>query len=208
MFACTFLALSGALRFARRDAPRLRWDVIAPLALLTLGSSWWGARLAVSLDQRLLRAIVAGSLVAVGAVVALRPALGESPARAVSRLRFAIGIAVGGALGVYGGLFSGGYTTLLTIACVALCGTGLLEAVALTKLVNFVSSGIASVEFARQGVIDWPLAVAMAAAMAAGAWAGAHLALKRGFRWVRAVFLVTVAGLAAKLLVVDLLLRW
>jgi uncharacterized membrane protein YfcA len=207
MFACTFLALSGALRFARRDAPRLRWDIIVPLSVATLATSWWGARLAVGLDERAVRTIVAGSLIVVGLVLALRPSLGETPARSVSRPRFVAGLALGAALGIYGGLFSGGYTTLLTITCVALCGAGLVEAVALTKLVNFVSSGIASVEFARQGVIDWPVAATMAVAMAAGAWLGAHLALQRGFRWVRALFLLTVAGLAAKLLVWDLLLR-
>jgi len=41
----------------------------------------------------------------------------------------------------------------------------------------------------------------------AGGWIGAHAALKGGDRFVRALFLATVAALAAKLLIWDLLLR-
>ena len=47
----------------------------------------------------------------------------------------------------------------------------------------------------------------LAAGNLAGGWLGAHAALKAGDRFVRALFLATVALLAAKLLVWDLLLR-
>ena len=58
------------------------------------------------------------------------------------------------ALGVYGGLYSGGYVTMLTAAYVAFFGMTFTEAVASTKLINVFSSLIASAIFAWQGLID------------------------------------------------------
>lgn len=205
MFAVTFLALSGWIRFARSG--RIRWDVTAPLVGITLVTSWLGARLVSTLSEAAVRAIVAASLVVMLGVVALRPRFGEGPARRVSRGRHLAGMAIAAALGVYGGLFSGGYTTLLTFTCVGLLGTSLGEAVGLTKVVNFASSAIASAEFARQGLIDWRLAAPLAAAMIAGAWIGAGLAVERGHRFLRAVFVTALAGLTLKLVVWDLVLR-
>jgi uncharacterized protein len=201
MFAVTFLALSGGVRFARSKSVRVRWDVIAPLAAVTLVTSWWGAHVVAALPERTVRAVVAGSLAAMLAVMVARPRFGDGPAAEVSRLRFAAGVLVGAALGVYGGLFSGGYTTLLTFTCVGLMGASLVEAVGLTKAVNFVSSAIASLEFARVGLIDYRVALPMAAFATAGAWLGAHVAATRGHRFIRAVFLAGVAALGLKLLV-------
>ncbi len=57
------------------------------------------------------------------------------------------------------------------------------------------------------GLIDLRVGVPLAVANLAGGWVGAHAALKGGDRFVRALFLATVAGLAAKLLIWYLLLR-
>lgn len=205
MFAVTFLALSGWIRFARSG--RIRWDVTTPLVGITLVTSWLGARLVSTLSEPVVRAIVAGSLVVMLGVIALRPRFGEGPARSVSRARYATGMAIAAVLGVYGGLFSGGYTTLLTFTCVGLLGTSLGEAVGLTKVVNFASSAIASVEFARQGLIDWRLAAPLSLAMIGGAWIGAGLAVRLGHRFMRAVFVTALVGLSLKLVIWDLILR-
>jgi uncharacterized protein len=52
--------------------------------------------------------------------------------------------------------------------------------------------------------VDYRIAVPASIASFAGGWVGAHLALQRGERFVRALFLVTVLAMAGKL-VVDLL---
>lgn len=205
MFAVTFLALSGWIRFARSG--RIRWDVTLPLVPITLVTSWLGARLVSALSEGVVRVIVAASLVVMLGVIALRPRFGEGRAGGVSRARYVTGMVVAAALGVYGGLFSGGYTTLLTFTCVGLLGTTLSEAVGLTKVVNFASSAIASAEFVRQGLVEWRAATAMSLAMIAGAWIGADLAVRLGHRFMRAVFVCALAGLALKLVIWDLVLR-
>lgn len=207
MLAITFLSLAGGARFVRGSGARFRWDLTLPLCALTLVSSWLGARLLVVLPEGAVRGIVAGAMLIMVAVLVARPRFGEAARGDLSPRRRALGYLVATLLGVYGGLFSGGYTTLLTFAVIGLLGASLVEAVGVTKLVNFVSSGIAALEFARQGLVDYSVGLPMAAAMALGAWLGAQLAVRRGFGWVRLVFVVAVALLAVKLLIVDLLPR-
>src|SRR6185312_4680200 len=110
-------------------------------------------------------------------------------------------------LGVYGGFFSGGYTTLMTVLCTVCFGLTMIESVAVTKPVNLLSCAAASVVFFAGGLIDLRVGVPLAAANLVGGWLGAHAALKGGDRFVRLLFLLTVSALAAKLLVWDLLLR-
>ena len=96
-------------------------------------------------------------------------------------------------LGVYGGFFSGGYTTLMTVLCTVCFGLTMMESVAVTKPVNLLSCAAASVVFFAGGLIDLRIGVPLAAANLAGGWLGAHAALKGGDRFVRLLFLLTVA---------------
>ncbi|HEY4393670.1 MAG TPA: hypothetical protein VGP64_06390, partial [Polyangia bacterium] len=61
--------------------------------------------------------------------------------------------------------------------------------------------------FFASGLVDLRVGIPLAVANLLGGWLGAHAALKGGDRFVRLLFLVTVAALAAKLLVWDLILR-
>jgi uncharacterized membrane protein YfcA len=63
------------------------------------------------------------------------------------------------------------------------------------------------VVFFAGGLVDLRVGVPLAAANLVGGWLGAHAALKGGDRFVRLLFLLTVAALAVKLVVWDVLLR-
>ena len=197
MLAITFLSLSGGVRLLR--AGPLRWDLFPPLAIVTLATSWYGAFLAGELPEKVLGRIVVVSMLPVLVIVALQPRLGAVAVARVSRLRVLVGMLATALLGVYGGLFSGGYTTLVTLVAVALLGASLMEAVTLSKWINFVSSAIAAFEFGRRGLIDYRVALPMAAAMSLGAWLGARWALVRSFEQIRRLFVIVVALLSLKL---------
>jgi len=63
------------------------------------------------------------------------------------------------------------------------------------------------VVFFAGGLIDLRVGLPLAVGNLAGGWVGAHGALKGGDRFVRLLFLLTVAGLAIKLVVWDVILR-
>lgn len=202
MFALTFMTFSATARFARDRL--VSWRLALPLCVLTLVTSAAGAQLTVVLPERTVKTIVAVSMVAMMVILAARPRFGQA-ARETTPLGRAAGYVLAAVLGIYGGLFSGGYTTLLTFVSVGCFGITLLEAVGLTKLVNLVSCASATVVFFVGGLVDLRVGAPMAAAMLAGGWVGAHLATRGGDRFVRVVFLVTLGALALKLLVFDIL---
>jgi hypothetical protein len=104
-------------------------------------------------------------------------------------------------LGVYGGLFSGGYTTLLTFTCVVALGMPLMGTVAATKVVNLASCTVATAVFVAAGLVDYRVAVPVSVASFAGGWTGAHVALRRGERFVRRLFVIAVLAMAMELCV-------
>jgi uncharacterized membrane protein YfcA len=109
----------------------------------------------------------------------------------------AAGVAL--AIGAYDGFFGPGTGTFLIFAFVWLFGCDLQHAAADAKVVNFASNLGALLLFASQGAVLWQVALPMAAAQAAGAWLGAHSAIRGGNRWVRLVALLAVLGLVVKL---------
>jgi len=142
-------------------------------------------------------------------LVAFMAARPKASARAASipPPALAIGYALAAVLGIYGGLFSGGYTTLMTFLGVTCFGLRMLESVALMKPVNLVSCAAASVVFFYANLIDWRVGVPLACANLVGGYIGAHLAVRSSERLVRGFFLATVACLALKLLAYDVVYR-
>lgn len=224
MFGLTFMSAGGALPFVGKgtfDRRRL-----PALVALTVAGSAAGGLLVLVVPSRAMPLFISISMLAVTAFTVLSPrvragrdagfapeaAAGETgretgAARGPEGARRAelAGYAVTFALGVYGGFFSGGYVTLLTAAYVALFRARFVEAVATTKVVNVFSSLVATLVFMWAGLVDYRLGVLLAAVMFAGAFVGARLALRMNERHLRGVFLATVAALALKILLYDIL---
>jgi len=197
------MTVSATVRFAR--AGKIGGRFVVPLVVLTAVTSTAGALLTVVFPEKLVKGLVAGSLIAILAFLAANPRFGvDGAAPPPSRLRIAVGFVAVTVLGVYGGLFSGGYTTLLTFTCVVALGMPLMQTVGTTKLVNLVSCAVASAVFIVSGLVDYRVAVPASLASFAGGWVGAHLVLRRGEKFVRALFLAAVLAMAVKLFV-DLL---
>jgi uncharacterized protein len=154
-----------------------------------------GAQLVLWIPPAALVPVVLALLVGVALFLALR---GEPP---VGLAPHSIGMAAGVAFGIgaYDGFFGPGTGTFLIFAFVWLFGCDLQHASADAKVVNFASNLGAVLLFASQGAVLWRVALPMAAAQAAGAWLGAHSAIRGGNRWVRLVALAVVLALVVKL---------
>jgi uncharacterized protein len=202
MFAVTFMTISATARFAR--AGMLKNRLLIPLGAITFATSALGALIAVKLPETVVKLVVGVSMAALVIFIAIQRGANPPPP---TRRRRLVGLVGTTLLGVYGGFFSGGYTTLMTVLCVVCFSLTMMESVAITKPVNLISCLAASLVFFAGGLIDLRIGLPLAAANLVGGWVGAHFALKGGDRFVRALFLLTVAALAAKLLVWDLLLR-
>ncbi|HYP76659.1 MAG TPA: TSUP family transporter [Polyangiaceae bacterium] len=103
-------------------------------------------------------------------------------------------------LGTYDGFFGPGVGSLLIVSFVTLFGDSPVFASGNAKVVNLGSNLAAFLLFAWRGAIWWQLALPMALANMAGARIGAHLALRRGDRFVRVLVTVVVLAVVSKLL--------
>jgi len=195
MFALVFMSVGGAVPFIRQK--RVSYAKIWPLVLLTIVSSAIGATLVGMISAAGIKLIVTIGMIAVAVFTLLRRNAGLEPGEHHSWTR-PLTYALVFALGIYGGLFSGGYVTVLTVVCVAIAGMTYGEAVASTKVINVFSSGVATIVFMWQGLVDYRLGVILGITMFVGAFVGAHYATKLNDIWLRRVFLTTILLLAIK----------
>ena len=197
MFALVFMAAGGTIPFVRQK--KIAYRAVAPLIVLTIISSAVGALLVGLISGNGIKLIVsiAMILMALFTLVVNREAGLKAPEprpNSAVALTFVLTFL----LGIYGGLFSGGYVTILTALCVGIYGMRYSEAVASTKLINVFSSGVATIVFMWQGLVDYKLGLILGITMFLGAYVGAHFAAKANEVWLRRLFLTTVFLLAIK----------
>jgi uncharacterized membrane protein YfcA len=195
MFGLTFMAIGATIPFVR--AGKIDVRKISPLLVLTLIGSAIGAALVGLITNDGIKLIVSFAMIAVGLFTLLHRSKGVE-ASAVSQRAAGLTFVLTFLLGIYGGLYSGGYVTLLTAVYVAFFGMTFSESVASTKLINVVSSSIATLVFMWQGLVDYKLGAALALTMFVGAYLGAHFVTKMNDVWLRRIFLATVFLLAIK----------
>ena len=202
MFGLTFMAVGGTIPFVRQGT--IRFSKLSSLAIVTVFGSAIGAALVGFISNGTIKVIVLVAMIAIVLFTLLRPnnAIDATIANEVadrSDRKIPYGVLAGAfLLAIYGGLYSGGYVTVLTAVLIAFSGLRLTESIAATKFINVFSSGIATLVFMWQGLVDYKLGIILAIAMFLGAFIGAHFATKIGEVWLRRIFLVTVVLLAVK----------
>lgn len=103
-------------------------------------------------------------------------------------------------MGAYDGFFGPGTGSLLIAAFVTLMGDTETRASGNSKIVNFASNCAALTIFALNGKVIWSVSLPMALANVAGAWLGARSVFRGGDKLVRAVLVLVVLALSAKIL--------
>lgn len=198
----------ATLRYLRQGLVRAR-DLAGPVAAAMLGSAA-GAALATRLDSAWMRPLMVALLSLALAVTWLRPELG-----AAHRPRFTALVAglvatlVSLLVGAYDGFFGPGTGMLLLFAGVTLLGHDFLRASAFAKAVNWGSNIAAVVLFVSQGAWYPWLALALALGNGLGGRLGAGLAIDKGNRAIRGLFVAVAVVLILRLAwpLVERLLR-
>jgi hypothetical protein len=204
MFALTFLSAGGALPFVRTNVVNRRR--LPHLIVLTLIGSAIGAMLLLVIPSTVVPFVVSTAIIglAVFSTIYRRTGLDPSPLLPSRRLEMA-GWVLTFFLGIYGGLFSGGYVTILTAVFVATFRMTFIEAIATTKVINVFSSGIATVIFMQRGLVDYRLGAILGATMFVGALLGARYAQRVSNLWLQRIYLAAVWLLGLKTLLFDAL---
>jgi uncharacterized membrane protein YfcA len=185
----------------------VRYCRVQPLPVFTVGLaavtafvfSFFGARSVSLLDPALLRPLVVGALIVVLIYTLFKPSLGDIHAPKLSKGRQNIvAVCIGAVLGFYDGFFGPGTGSFILFAFVALLGFDFIRASASAKVLNVATNIAALAFFIPSGNVNYRLGIVMAIANVVGSIVGVQLALTKGARFVRLVFIVVVVALLAK----------
>jgi uncharacterized membrane protein YfcA len=182
-------------------APRVRigWHAILPAAIAAFACAGLGAVAVSRLDRTLLEPLILVLLVLVTAYTALRPDLGRvhAPAFSAHRER-SLGVLLGAVLGFYDGFFGPGTGSFLIFVFVGMFGFDFLSASASAKVINLATNLAALLLFTSTGRVLYAYALPMAACQMAGSFAGTRVAILKGNRFVRVLFLIVATVLIAR----------
>jgi uncharacterized membrane protein YfcA len=152
------------------------------------------------LNPAVLRPVVLGLLIAAAIYVYVVKDIGLEHRPRHTRVRGRwLGVLVGAVIGFYDGFFGPGTGSFLILIFASLFGYEFLIASGSAKVINVATNLASVIYFAATGRILYALAIPMAVCNVMGSMAGTHLAILKGSRFVRVMFLVIVAGLIAKL---------
>ena len=104
------------------------------------------------------------------------------------------------AIGFYDGFFGPGTGSFFVLTFIIIKGANIMQATAITKLLNFSSNFAAFIIFAFQGYVIWYLGLTMAVAQIAGAYTGSKFAIKNGEKVVRPVLVIVSILLSLRIL--------
>jgi uncharacterized membrane protein YfcA len=188
-FQGSFGTLSASYNYIRKGKADLRksWVGIA----FTLTGAVLGAGLIQHLDPSFLKNIIPIMLVVVFVYTLLNKQLGFKRQNAVmSQKGFFILFGLG--LGFYDGFFGPGTGSFWTAALLVLLGYDMTQAAGTTRIMNFTSNIVALCVFILGDNVLYRAGICMAAGQIIGARIGSGLAIQKGARFIRPLFLTVV----------------
>jgi uncharacterized protein len=189
--------------FMQRGLVRPR-ECLAGISLTAVGALA-GAFAVRRIDPDLLAGVIPWLLAVIVVYMMFRPRLGEtSRHHRMEPLVFYLIFGLG--LGFYDGFFGPGVGSFWTVAFIMLLGHDFVGAAAHTKLMNFTSNAAALLFFSTAGSVLLVPGLVLGGGQLLGGRLGAHLAVTRGARFIRPIFLV-MAGLTVLKLLYSHFLR-
>jgi uncharacterized membrane protein YfcA len=172
------------------------------LGLPGLFGSILGARLAVDLPDAIFNNVLAAVMLLVLVIILFEPhkRFITISQEFLDNRRKIIAAVVFFFIGIYGGFIQAGVGFII-IACLSIiAGMSLVKINSLKVFVTttFMLSSLAV--FVYSGNIDWFIAFILAVGNALGGWFGSLFAVAKGDKWIKAILVVSVLAMAAKLL--------
>jgi uncharacterized membrane protein YfcA len=196
--AIFFQNIFGIGGFRRQGVFPIRLALLCTLPALV--GSYWGANLAVTIDDALFKRLLAGIMIGVLIFTLVDPVRRWGhPVDGMTPLRAAFLILVFFGVGVYGGFVQAG-VGFIVISGLLAYGLDLVRINAVKVIVVFSFTLIALGVFIFHGEIDYAMGLALAAGNSLGGLIATRVAVRKGHDWIKKMVSVTVFIFALKLL--------
>ncbi len=163
---------------------------IAGMAALAFAAAWSGSLLLTKVSSEFMKPVLLVVLAAMAVYTFTKKEFGQVRA-SMPQSGWKLWAAIA-CIGFYDGFIGPGTGSFLILAFIAISGCDFLGASASAKTLNLATNLGSIALFAAKGKIIWAIALPMALCNALGGYAGARLAIGRGNRFIRLVFLMVV----------------
>ncbi len=198
-FAMIFNTGVGALDYYGKVKYSLK--LALALASVASGGSYLGAMIVLQTAEASLKYIIGILMLVMGGVVVYKRKLGlEEKELKPTKVSYLAMAALAFFLGIYGGFYGAGISTLFTFVFVSFLGMSFIKSAGITRFIVSLLSMIAFSVFLANGMIDFAYGVVLLVSFVAGAKIGVQLAVRAGNVWIRRLFVVLIIVSSVRLL--------
>ncbi len=191
------LSIGGLYKFIKEK--KIVWKYAIGLSVAGIFSSVIGSKILLAADPASLKTLTGILLLLLVPTIFLKKDFGLEN-KATSNNHKIIGYVLYFLISIIASFF-GGFGAILISIVVFFFGLPMIEANA-TELVSFtVFSVVSVVIFMANGIIDYQIGIPLFVGMLIGGYLGAHIAVKKGNKWVKAFFGIVVVISAIKVLI-------
>lgn len=194
-------AIVAAARFAKSGL--VQWKLALPCGLIAALGAFAGARIALGVDEAVIRSLMVVVLPVVAFyVLRSKPDPGEEEKAELPFEKLLIpSLAASFVIGAYDGFYGPGTGTFLILVFAGPLKMRMKHSAGISKVVNLAADIGALLTFTASGKVNVALGVAAALFCMAGSYFGSGLVVNNGQKIVRPVILTVLVMLFAKILV-------
>ena len=194
-------AIVAAARFAKSGL--VQWKLALPCGLIAARGAFAGARIALGVDEAVIRSLMVVVLPVVAFyVLRSKPDPGEEEKAELPFEKLLIpSLAASFVIGAYDGFYGPGTGTFLILVFAGPLKMHMKHSAGISKVVNLAADIGALLTFTASGKVNVALGVAAALFCMAGSYFGSGLVVNNGQKIVRPVILTVLVLLFAKILV-------
>lgn len=198
-FTSCFSTFSSSIKFAQSG--KVDFNILKYLIPFSFIGAILGVTAVLNIRSDYLNIIVPVLLLFVGLYSLFSKNAGmEDKFEGISRKNISFGILLALFLGFYDGFLGAGVGAFLIFGLVNIYKFNFVRAGGNCKVMNFIGNVASVLMFAAQGQINYKIGIPVAVCMVIGARAGAKVALIKGSKLIKPLFVTMALAVAAKLL--------
>ncbi len=187
-FSGTFFAVQQYLKKVA-----MNWKLLSVICTVAFFASFAGSQLLTVVSNAFMKPVLLVVLFVVAIYTFAKKDFGQQKLKEHSKEKeLWIAILISLLIGFYDGFIGPGAGSFLILSFIAFLGFDFLHASAYAKMVNLATNLGSITLFIIKGKIIWMVAIPMAISNAVGGALGARLAIKKGNRFIRIIFLLIV----------------
>lgn len=198
-FSATAGSCTSSMKFIKER--KVNFDILKYIAPFTLLGACIGVNTILKVNENFLYILVFIMIMFVGIYSLFSKSLGtENRFKGITKKSILLGILLGFSLGFYDGFFGPGTGSFLVFGLINIFGLDFVFASGNARFLNFISNITSLVLFALNGQINYMVSAPVAISMILGAKLGTRLAITKGFKLIKPIFVTMSLAVAVKML--------